>query len=174
LKKRLENTPRKSNVFFLDRNLGSEKLAAFLRPAGFLLITHHDRYGPTAQAIDDPTIIADCGIQKNILLTADGNLEYTFVPEITKAKIAILSLNNNSEGPSRWGPRIVAALPEIDRELGRRRKPFLMRLCADGTIPQIRLYRVKGTDVIKIFTTTERRQQLGKLLHPVRRFRAKR
>jgi hypothetical protein len=150
LSKRSKNTPRKSDVFFLDRNLGSEKLAALLRPAGFHLVTHHDRYGPQAQFVDDPTVIAGCGRSKTILLTADGNLEYTYAVELLTAKIAVLLLTNNSEGPAKWAPRIIAAIPEINRELRRQKKPFLMRLSVAGKLTQVRLYRKKGAEIIRL------------------------
>ena len=97
------------------------------------------------------------------MITADGNLEYTFALEITAAKIAILLLGNNNEGPAKWGPRIIAALPEIDRELAVRKRPFLMRLSADGTIAQLRLYRTNGTRVVKLSITRKRREELDKL-----------
>lgn len=98
----------------------------------------------------DPEIIADCGKRKRILLTADGDLEYSFAAEIYNAKIAVLLLTNNTDGPLRWGPRIISALAEINRELSRRRRPFLMRLSAESYITQIRLYRKKGARVIRL------------------------
>jgi hypothetical protein len=149
--KRYKNSQqRKSPVFFLDRNLGAEKLAGILRPAGFALVTHHDKYGAQRTRVSDPEIIADCGLSRWVLLTADRDLEFTYAAEITTAKIAVFILSNNHEGPSKWGPRVVTAKPRIETELGRRRKPFAAHITAEGHINQVRLYYKKKTKVIRI------------------------
>jgi hypothetical protein len=89
-------------------------LAAILRPAGFEICTHHDWYGPQGTLIEDPTIIADCGKHKTVLITADSDLEFSFGVEIYAAKVAILILSNNNDGPNRWGPKIVQAKDKIE------------------------------------------------------------
>jgi hypothetical protein len=132
--------------------LGSEKLAAILRPAGFNIVTHHDWYGPQSTLIEDPRIIADCGKANTVLLTADSDLEFTFGAEIYAAKVAILILSNNNDGPARWGPKIVAAKIDITDQISLRKKPYVLRLGSDGTLTQIRLFRKRANRVIRLNT----------------------
>lgn len=133
----------------LDRNLGKKIMPEMLRAGGFDLVTHCERYGSNDQKIMDPQLIADCGTHKNVLITADADLETSFAAEINAAKIAVILLSNNHDGPILWGPRIVAAKASIELELSRRRKPFLARLTAEGRINQIRMYYRRKTRVIR-------------------------
>jgi hypothetical protein len=130
--------------------LGAIKLAGVLRPAGFKLITHNDRYGAQRTKVSDPEIIADCGRTKTILLTADADLESTYTAEITSARIAVFILGNNHDGPDKWGPRIILAKSEIEEQLGKRRKPFVARINCAGHITQVRMCYKKKTKVIRI------------------------
>jgi len=87
-------------------------------------------------------------------LTADADLEFTYAAEIRGAKIAVFILTNNHEGPDVWGPRVVSAKSYIERELGRRRKPFAAHITTESRINQVRLYYKKKTRVIKIAKKT--------------------
>lgn len=120
-----------------------------LRLADFTIITHAQVY-KDRQNVLDPEIIADCGKAKTILLTADADLEFTYAAEITKAKIAVFVLTNNNDGPGKWGPRIINAKRDIERELARRRKSFAARISTDGRITRVRMYYRKKVKVINI------------------------
>lgn len=143
-------------VFYLDQNLGSEKLAALLRPAGFDIVTHRERY-QKRQDVLDPELIKDCGINKNILITADGDMETTWAAEILTAKIGVVILKNNNDGAPKWAMRIIFAKQEIQRMLKKYRKPLAARLSVDGCLTQVRLYRKRQGRVIKL---RENKQQL--------------
>jgi len=116
------------------------KLVEMLRPNGFHIVTHYEEYGDEGHKIGDPVIIQDCGLKNRVLLTGDKDLIHTYAREIKDAKIAVLVTTDNHEGPSRWGPRIIAAKSDIWRELGRRNKPFTAAISKDGRIVQVRLY----------------------------------
>jgi PIN like domain len=116
LKKLFKNTQQlEPPVFFLDRNLGL-RLAAIFRRASFTVIAHQEHYGPGAQGVSDPEVISECGRLKHALLTADGNLPFTFATEIRNARIAVFLLFNNHEGPEVWGPRVISAKLDMERE----------------------------------------------------------
>jgi hypothetical protein len=69
------------------------------------VVTHFERYG-NVEGISDPKIIADCAIQKTVLLTADGDMETTWASEIESAKISVVILTNNKDGADKWGKRL--------------------------------------------------------------------
>jgi len=95
-------------------------------------------------------VIADCGSTRTILLTADSNLETTWAAEITRAKIGVVILSNNTDGAKKWGSRIVQAMPDIVAQLKKRRKPYAVRLNAMGKVNHVRLYFKKSSRVIPV------------------------
>jgi hypothetical protein len=144
-KKRSKSTTGKSPldeppIFFLDRTFGKIKLVEMLRPSGFAVLTHFEEYGNEGHRIGDPAIIQDCGIKNRVLLTGDQDLIHTYAREIREAKIAVFVTTDNNEGPDKWAPRIIAAKPDIWRELRRRKKPFTATISKQGRITQVRLY----------------------------------
>ncbi len=116
------------------------KLVGLLRPSGFCIVTHYEEYGDEGHKIGDPVLIQDCGLKNRVLLTGDQDLIHTYAREIKDAKIAVFVTTDNQEGPSKWGPRIIAAKSEIWRELARRKKPFTAVISKEGRITQVRLY----------------------------------
>ncbi len=150
MKKPSKNTQQHNPpVFFLDRNLGAEKLAGILRAADFTLITHTQVY-KDRQDVKDPEIIADCGKAKTVLLTADSDLEFSYAAEINAAKIAVFVLSNNNDGPEKWGPRIINARQDMEREIRRRRKSFSAQINAEGRVSRVRIYYRRKTKEIHI------------------------
>lgn len=121
-----------------------------LRPAGFNVVTHHDWYGAQSTLIEDPRIIADCGKRNAVLLTADGDLEFSFTAEIYAANVAVLILSNNNDGPAKWGPKIISAKTIIGEQMSLRKKPYVLRLGSDGRLTQVRLVRKRGNRVIPL------------------------
>lgn len=124
-------------------------LAGILRAAGYNVVTHRERYGKVT-GIKDPQVIADCGTTGTILLTADSNLETTWAAEITKAKIGVVILSNNTDGAVKWGQRIIQAMGKIRAQLDKRRKPYAICLTVLAEVSRVRLYRKKGSRVIHI------------------------
>jgi hypothetical protein len=145
LKKQFKNTKRrKSPAFFLDRNLGL-RLGALLRSAGFDLITHQEHFGKDAQTISDPGVISECKKLRRALLTADGHLPFTYATEIRDAKIAVVLLSNNHDGPDLWAPRIISAKLDIERELHLRARPFTAHVSIEGRVSYVMRYYRKKT-----------------------------
>jgi hypothetical protein len=112
-------------------------------------VTHRERYGKM-RGIQDPQVIADCGTTGTILLTADSNLETTWAAEITKAKIGIVILSNNTDGAAKWGQRIIQGMDKIRTQLDKRRKPCAICLTVLAEVNRVRLYRKKGSSVIHV------------------------
>lgn len=154
-KKRLKTTIGKLQldeppIFFLDRTFGKTKLVEMLRAADFIIVTHYEEYGDQGHNLGDPAIIQDCGAKNRVLLTGDKDLIHTYAREIRDAKIAVFVTTNNSEGPAKWGPRIIAAKSDIRRELCRREKPFASIISTDGKITQVRIYERRKWKTIQI------------------------
>lgn len=142
--------PRKV-PYYLDRNLCSDDTIDPLRAAGFRLTTYWDDYGRVIrQSIPDPSIIAVCGERKQVLITSDGRLEYTYAIDILNAGIGVVLLVRNNDGARSWARRLIAAKETIEEKLAAHRKPLLIRVALDGTLTQIRLYRKKGSRVISV------------------------
>lgn len=133
----------------MDENLGDNKLAAILRAAGYKVITHRERYG-NVDGIPDPKVIADCGSEKTILLTADADLETQWAAEIRHARIAVVILTNNCDGAAKWGQRLTDGKEAILKQLRVRRKPFALKFSRDAEVTQVRLYRKTGGRIIPI------------------------
>jgi hypothetical protein len=133
--------PRK-HVFYLDRNLCSDGLIHPLRDAGYDLVAYSDEHGRIHnQRISDPEIIAQCGERKHILITGDRKLEYTYAAEIYSARIGVVLLASNNDGVKSWRKRLITARSAILEQIGKRKKPYLMRVSMDGTLTTLRLYR---------------------------------
>jgi predicted nuclease of predicted toxin-antitoxin system len=111
-------------VFFIDRNLGAKYLPAELRKAGFCLVVH-DEHFKQRQDVQDPEVIAECGRNGWILLTADSAMSRRWAVEIKAAKIGIICQTNNNQGPRLWVPRIIRAKNRIIKAALNREKPFV-------------------------------------------------
>jgi len=125
-------------------------LAGILRAAGFAVITHLERYGSQRDTEPDPAIAQRCGQEKNILVTADPDFETLYAAEVRASKIAVFFLTNNEEGAEIWGARILSAHQDIERELGRRRKPFIAHISTEARVSKVCLLYKKKVKVIHI------------------------
>jgi len=134
----------------VDRQLGAYKFPAILRAAGFNVISHLERYGSQRDTEPDPSIAIECGKQKNVLITADPDFETLYAKEVRESKIAVFYLTNNHEGAEIWGARVLAAHSDMQRELGRRRKPFVAHITTEGRVNLVRLYYKKKVKTIHI------------------------
>lgn len=123
-----------------------------LRSTGFHfpLVTIYEEFGEADSKINDPVMIAHCGLKEQVLLTSDQELIFTWAKEIVEAKIAVFVTTNNNEGPTQWGPRIIAAKQDMIRELRRRRKPFTARISTEGRITLVRAYEAGQWKTITI------------------------
>jgi predicted nuclease of predicted toxin-antitoxin system len=149
LSKRSSITPRNRRLFLIDENLGSEKLPELLRQAGYKVVTHKSKYGG-AQGIPDSQIIADCGREKLILLTADSRLETLWAAEIQQAGIAVVILSNNIDGASAWGARLSIGKKDILAKLRAYKEPCALRFGKGGRVTHVRLYGPKRARLIAI------------------------
>lgn len=113
-----------------------------LRAAGYELLTYVEEFGRVMnQRISDPQIIEMCGKRKQILITADRKMEYTYAPEIRAARIGVVLLLTNNDGAESWQRRLIAAQDAIREQVAKRRKPYLMRVAIDGSLTIVKLYR---------------------------------
>jgi hypothetical protein len=85
----------------------------------------HDEHFNRRQDVDDPEVIAECGRQGWILLTADSDLTRRWAKEIKTAAIAVFCQTNNTQGPRLWSPRIIAAKSKMTKALAKWEKPFI-------------------------------------------------
>jgi hypothetical protein len=120
-----------------------------LRSAGYKVVTHFERYG-NVEGISDPKIIADCAIQKTVLLTADGDMETTWASEIESAKISVVILTNNKDGADKWGKRLEKGKQDIVDHLRKHKKPCSIRFGCDAKVSKVRLYGKRRAKVIVI------------------------
>lgn len=113
------------------------------------MVTHYERYG-NVDGIQDPQIIADCGKHKDVLLTADADLETTWAGEILAAKIAVVILTNNKDGAVKWGARLAAGKKDIGQKLRQYKKPCAVRFGCDSKVSKVRLYGKRRARTIPI------------------------
>lgn len=112
-------------------------------------MTHKTKY-KGKQGIPDPQIIADCGRDNLVLLTADGALETLWAVEIEQAGIAVIILTNNKDGSSVWGARLAAGKKDITARLNKHRKPCALRFGVSAKVVTVRLYGPKRAKLITI------------------------
>jgi hypothetical protein len=129
--------------------LGSSKLPTILRKAGYKVVTHKTKY-KGQQGVPDPTVIADCSKDRQILLTADGALETFWAKEIEQAQIAVVILTNNKDGSTAWGARLKAAKQDIISKLNQYKKPVAIRVGTNSRVVSVRLYGPKRAKLILI------------------------
>ncbi len=103
------------------------------------------------QAVSDPEIIALCGKRKHILITADKRLEYTYAPEIRRARIGVVILSTNNDGAENWQRRLITAQESIREQISKRRKPYVIRVAKDGQLTLIKLYRKNADKTIHLY-----------------------
>ena len=120
-----------------------------LRPS-LDVITHQEHFGAAAQTIPDPEVIDECRKLKRALLTADSELPFTYAAELRKAKIAVFVLSNNHDGPAAWGPRILSAALDMERELAVTAKPFCAHVNTEGRISYVLRYYRKKTKLTNV------------------------
>jgi hypothetical protein len=112
-------------------------------------VTHKTKY-KGKQGILDPQIIADCGKDNLVLLTADGALETLWAVEIQLAAIAVVILTNNKDGSSVCGKRLVAGKKDITAKLNKHKKPCALRFGVNAKVVSVRLYGPKRAKLIPI------------------------
>ena len=144
------STPhRNRRLFLVDENLGSINLPNILLTAGYQVVTHKTKY-KGQQGIPDPQIIADCGRDNLVLLTADSQLETLWALEIENARIAVVILANNTEGATTWGTRLTAGKLDILAKLRQHQKPCAIRFGKNSKVTHVRLYGPRRGKLIYI------------------------
>jgi len=78
-------------------------------------------------------------------------MEFTYAPEIRAARIGIVLLITANDGADRWRARLITAQPAIRDQIAKRRKPYLMRVAADGTLTILKLYRKAKDRVVYLY-----------------------
>jgi hypothetical protein len=110
-----------------------------MRRAGFCIVTH-DEHFDKRQDVLDPEVIAECGNNGWLLITADGDMPRRWADDIRTAGIGVFCQTNNHQGPRLWIPRIILAKAKILRAAKNWDKPFVGFISAK---PKLSLQRAK-------------------------------
>jgi hypothetical protein len=60
--------------------------------------------------------------------------EFTYAPEILAAHIGVILLIINNDGADSWRQRLLTAHQAIREQISKRRKPYLIRVAANGKL----------------------------------------
>lgn len=160
--KRRSTTSKQSPelTFFLDRNLGKEKLAGRLREADFTVEIHDEKFSPTE---DDPIWLLWCGNEELVVITPDVRIknEPKSLEAILAGKTRVFLLSTNQITSERWAETLIGCRAKILRVLKKNPGPFISRITSDG--------RVWGTEQI----TREMIDERGKRAYEKRQRKTK-
>lgn len=133
--KKSSDTPQQLEFlrFFLDRNLGREKLAGLLREAGFVIQVHDDYYKRDEA---DNVWLEECGRKRLIVITPDTNI--LKVPlsmrAIGKNRGRVFFLSTSNVPSELWAKAITSAWREINTVLAKHQGPFYARISLAGLV----------------------------------------
>jgi hypothetical protein len=98
---RTRSRPEAPPIFFLDRGLGRNIVAAALRDAGFVVVTMIDVYpNGTDQRVGDDEWIARASHEGWVALTKDASIIRDHVAALAASTLRVFALNNaNVSGP---------------------------------------------------------------------------
>jgi hypothetical protein len=95
--KRSSDTPQQLeiHIFFLDRNLGREKLRRLLSDAGFVIQVHDEHFRRDA---DDDVWLEECGRRRWVAITPDTRIlkEPVNMRAIGRSKGRVFFLSSNN------------------------------------------------------------------------------
>ena len=120
-------------VFFLDRNLGHEDVAAALRARG-ACVEEHDRHFP--RNAPDHAWLPEVGRRGWAVITQDTRIRYRSAERVAAetAKVALFVFTGKKMRGVEIGAAIAAALPKMVRMLGKQRRPFIARVSRSGEV----------------------------------------
>ncbi|MGC9667152.1 hypothetical protein ACNTMW_11425 [Planosporangium sp. 12N6] len=123
-------------LVFLDRSVGTKKIALALRELGLDVETIHDRYGDESPRIPDTRWIEDATVSGRILIGADKRIRYRSLERIAicrhGAKCFTFPRGDLTAGE--MIRRIIQHLAEIGR-LAKEPGPYVVHLRAEQIVP---------------------------------------
>lgn len=124
---------RESQVFFLDRNLGTKHVASALRAAGVTVEVHNDHFPQDAR---DEIWLPEVGKRGWIVLTKDDRIRYrpAEFAAVIDAHVALFALASGNFNGQEMAPAFVAALPRMAHVLDTYRPPFIAKVTRSGEV----------------------------------------
>ena len=120
-------------IFFLDRNLGREKLPRLLRDAGFSIKVHDEFFAPDEE---DKIWLESCGLRKWVVITPDTKI--LKAPASMKAigsnRARIFFLSSNNQKAELWAKALTAAYTKIMATIQNHEAPFIARISTRGDV----------------------------------------
>lgn len=129
-------------TFFLDRNLGSRRVAEALRAAGARVEVHADHFQPDAT---DEEWLAACGQRGWIVITLDYRIRYRTSERdaLKENKVkAFLVARAGQMGGEALGRLLAEKLPKLVALATQMSAPFAFRTSPSGAITKLPLKRV--------------------------------
>jgi hypothetical protein len=120
-------------TFFLDRNLGKEKLSRRLREAGFKIEIHDDYFNQTE---DDPVWLLSCGKEGWIVVTPDVRIknEPKSLEAILAGETRVFLLSTSSIKSEIWAEALIGCRAKLLRLIKKTPGPFISRITSEGSI----------------------------------------
>jgi hypothetical protein len=129
-------------TFFLDRNLGSRRVADALREAGAHVEVHADHFSPDGA---DEEWLAACGASGWIAITLDYRIRYRASErdalKENKVKAFLVARAGEMSGET-LGRLLVEKLPKLVALATQTSAPFAFRLTPSGAITKLPLKRL--------------------------------
>jgi hypothetical protein len=121
--------------FFIDRNIDSPEICAFLEAARFSVQRHERHF---AQEEDDDVWIAKVANNNWPILTADAEIEREHLDVVVNSRAKVILLIGKRSGAAQWASSVVVSAEKLVRILEENDGPLILRLGRDGTITKIR------------------------------------
>lgn len=120
-------------IFFLDRNLGREKLPTLLRSKGFMLQVHDEHF---QQDEADDVWLSKCGERCWVVITPDTHIlrERVNMRAIGRSKGRVFFLSSNNLRAEIWAEALTAAWRDINSAIRNRDGPFIARISSTGQV----------------------------------------
>jgi PIN like domain len=133
LKRRSTTSKQPDPIFFLDRNLGKEKLSALLREANFTVKVHDPFFSPTE---GDPVWLLWCGQEGYVVLSPDGRIrgELKSLEAILAGCTRVFLLSTSSIKSEMWATALIACRAKLLRLIKKTPCPFISRITSEGRI----------------------------------------
>ncbi|MDG4790737.1 hypothetical protein O7626_41000 [Micromonospora sp. WMMD1102] len=125
---------------FLDRSIGTKKIARVLRELGLDVETIQDRYGRAASTVPDERWIHDASRDGRILVGADQRIRYNRLERrtICLSSARCFTFPRGDLSAVEMIDRLTRYLPEIERICTETEGPFVYHLTA-GAVVAMRL-----------------------------------
>ena len=125
-----------SLVFFIDRSLGKNVVAAALRAAGATVEVHDDHF---VQDALDQVWLSDVGRRGWVVLTKDERIRYRSAETTAAANAGVALFIFVGKGVRGEGiaEAFVKALPAMHSLLTRSSRPFVAKVSRTGTVTMV-------------------------------------